>query len=146
MGFISDCSITAQPPWIWRVPAYLKWLFPLLPVEIILMKKDKFLFYAWRSKREGIDIISFGFLTYKVTPSWLGLDVAPEISGSPWCPSFEEGNLVLLKWARKGHRHLVTQRTRSGLPGDRLRWPRHYGNSVSMLVRQEGSRWVQIWR
>ena len=85
------------------------------------------------------------FLNYKITPSWLGLDVAPEISGSAWCPSFEEDNLVLLKWAREGPRYQGTQRTRSGLPDDRLRWPHHYGNSVPMLVRQEG-RGAQILR
>ena len=32
--------------------------------------------------------------------------------------------------------HQGAQRTRSRLSGDRLRWPHHYGNSVSMLVRQ----------
>ena len=74
---------------------------------------------------------------HKVTPSWLGLDVAPKISGSPWCPSFEEDNLVLFKWAREGL-GIRVQRTRSGFPDERLRWPHHYGNSVSMLVRQEG--------
>ena len=47
---------------------------------------------------------------------------------------------------RKGPRHQGAQRTRSGLSGDRIRWPCHYGNSVSMLVRQEGSRWAQILR
>ena len=47
---------------------------------------------------------------------------------------------------RKGPRHQGAQRTRSGLSGDRLRWPRLYGNSVSMLVRQEGSGWAQILR
>ena len=50
-----------------------------------------------RSEREGIDIISFTlllllFLTHKVAPSCLGLDVAPEINGSPWHPSFKEDN------------------------------------------------------
>ena len=67
-----------------------------------------------------------------------GLDVAPEISGSLWCSSFEEDNLVLFKWAREGPRHQGTQRTRSGFPDERLGWLYHYGNSVSMLVRQEG--------
>ena len=47
---------------------------------------------------------------------------------------------------RKGPRHQGAQRTRSGLSGDRIRWPCHYGNSVSMLVRQEGSGWAQILR
>ena len=51
----------------------------------------------------------FWFFTHKVTPSWLGLDVAPEISGSLWCPSFEEDNLVLFKWAREGPRHQGTE-------------------------------------
>ena len=32
------------------------------------------------------------FLTHKVTPSWQGLDAAPEMRGSPWCPSIEEDN------------------------------------------------------
>ena len=75
---------------------------------------------------------------HKVTPSWLGLDVAPELSGSPWCPSFKEDNLVWFKWAREEPRHQGTQRTRSGFPDERLRQPHHCGNSISMLVRQEG--------
>ena len=81
---------------------------------------------------------------HKVTPSWLGLDVAPEISGSSWCPSFEEDSLVLLKWEREGYRHQGTHRSlcnpihRYGLQDDRLRWPCHYGNNVSMLLRQKG--------
>ena len=68
----------------------------------------------------------------------------PEISGSPWCPSFEDDNLVLLKWEREGHRHQGTHRSlcnpihRYGLQDDKLRWPCHYGNNVSMLLRQEG--------
>ena len=75
---------------------------------------------------------------HKVTPSWLGIDIAPEISGSLWCTSFEEDNLVLFKWEREGPKHQDTQRTRSGLPDERLTQPHHSGNSVSMIVRQEG--------
>ena len=42
------------------------------------------------------EIINF-FFSHKVTPSWQGFDVAPEISGSPWSPSLEEDNWVLFK-------------------------------------------------
>ena len=51
----------------------------------------------------------------------------------------------MLKWEREGPEHQGTQRTRSGLPDERLRQPHHYGNSVSMLVRQEG-KGAQILR
>ena len=43
------------------------------------------------------EIINFFFFPHKVTPSWQGFDVAPEISGSPWSPSLEEDNWVLFK-------------------------------------------------
>ena len=75
---------------------------------------------------------------HKVTPSWLGLDVAPELSTSPWCPSFKEDNLVWFKWAREEPRHQGTQRTRSGLQDDRLRWPHHHGNSAFETGRKRG--------
>ena len=68
----------------------------------------------------------------------LEFDGAPEISGSPWCPSFKEDSWVLFKWEREGSRHQSAWKTRSGLPGDSLGWVGHYGNSVSMLVRWEG--------
>ena len=35
----------------------------------------------------------------------LEFDGAPEISGSPWCPSFKEDSWVLFKWEREGSRH-----------------------------------------
>ena len=82
MGFISDCSITAQPPWILRAPAYLWWLFPLLPVEIILMKRKRRISLLCLKIQKGRYWYNqFCFFTHKVTPTWLGLDVAPEISG-----------------------------------------------------------------
>ena len=119
-----------------------------LPVEIILMKRKRQISLLCLKTQKGRYWYNqFCFFTHKVTPSWLGLDVAPEISGSLWCPSFEEDNLVLFKWAREGPRHEGTQRTRSGFPDERLRWPHHYGNSVSMLVRQEGRghRYWEKW-
>lgn len=75
-------------------------------------------------KREGIDIINFVcFVVF--LPSWLEFDVAPEISGSPWCPSFKEDNWVLFKWERERSRHQSAWKTRSGLPGDSLGWVGH---------------------
>ena len=48
--------------------------------------------------KEIINFVVFVFVfTHKVTPSWQGFDVAPEISGSPWSASLEEDNWVLFK-------------------------------------------------